>query len=163
MKRWLIFITSVGFLISGCGVRLHRSASVPKADRLAAQQRQLVKLTDPVEKSRTYINIANLELDLAVDAAQAGEQERMTGLLRDYDSAIQGSRDSLVQSPRKLKPDPFRDLEIALRTHVRLLRSLCDSLTLEQRDPITTVLQDATAMREQILRLLFPKVVTASR
>ncbi len=163
MKRWLVFLISVGFLISGCGVRLHRSASVPKTDRLAAQQQQLAKITDPVDKSRTYIHIADLELDLAVDAAQAGDQERMTSLLRDYDSAIQGSRDSLVQSPRKIKAEPFRDLEIALRTHLRLLRSLSNSLTLEQRDPITPVLQDASEMREQILHMLFPKVVTASR
>ena len=151
----------VVLLTSGCAVRLHTPVADNKDARLAAAQEQLVHLTDPIDKSRTYTSIADMELNLAVDAAQAGDLGKMTALLQDYDSAIQGSRDSLIQSPRKLKASPYRDFEIALRTQLRILKSLSNSLTFDQREPVTATIEKAAAIREQIFRLLFPKVALA--
>jgi hypothetical protein len=102
--------------------------------------------------------IAETTLDMAFDAVQRGDLDRMKELLKDYDSAIQGTRDTLFQANRKLPASAFRNFEIALRSDLRRLDSLNRSLSLDEREAVSPTLQDANEIRAEVFKALFPNV-----
>jgi hypothetical protein len=158
MRTLSCALVSIFVLSSGCGIPLHKSGNNPPEARLAAKQQELSRLTDPVAKSRCYMAIAETTLDMVFDTVQRGDLDRMKELLKDYDSAIQGSRDTLFQATRKLPASAFRNFEIALRSDIRRLESLNRSLSIDEREAVSPTLQDANEIRAEVFKALFPNV-----
>jgi hypothetical protein len=61
------------------------------------------------------------------------------------------------------KPKGFKDLEIALRRQIRLLEDLARSVAFDNRDPVERARQEASDIREDMLKALFGEQNAPSR
>jgi hypothetical protein len=158
LRVWLIGACAA-FLISGCAVRLAKMTDVQKAELLATERGRLSDIQDPVARTKTYITISRILLDFVAGAARDGDAAELNSLLNQYVSAIRDARDTMVNSDRDplRRPGGYKDLEIILREHTRRLRDIANSLTFDERRPIEVALEEADAIRQEMLRLLFPQ------
>jgi hypothetical protein len=146
-------------VLTGCGVRLTRQTAAKRAERMATERGRLSELTNPVERTKSYIVISDILLSFASDAVNDGTIEELGVLMDQYVSAIRAARDTMVASKRdpERRPQGYRDLELALRSHTRSLRDLSTQLLVDQREPLDRAAAAASAIREQLLQLLFPQ------
>jgi hypothetical protein len=116
-----------------------------------------VRENDPVDRTKTQIKIAEILLEFVGDSIRTNKLEAMHGHLAEYVSAIQDAHAAMKASGRDAydKPGGFKDLEIALRRHVRQLEDLGGALTWEQRDPVEKARSQATEIRDELIRALF--------
>ena len=61
------------------------------------------------------------------------------------------------------KPKGFKDLEIALRRQVRQLEDIGQGLSFDQREPVQKAKEEASAIRDQLLKALFGEQNAPSR
>ncbi len=83
--------------------------------------------------------------------------ERMEQRLDEYVAAIQDAHQSMVKTGRDAhrKPKGFKDLEIALRRQVRQLDDIGAGLTFDQREPVVKAREQASSIRDDLLKALF--------
>jgi hypothetical protein len=159
MKHPLWTMVCCLILLGGCGVRLNKMTAAKRAERMATERGRLSELTDPVERTKSYILISNILLSFASDAVKDGTTEELAVLLDQYVTAIRSARDTMVASKRdaERRPQGYRDLELALRAHTQTLRDLGRQLLVDQREPVDRAAAAASSIREELLRLLFPQ------
>ena len=158
MKGFLTAALSIAFIASGCAVRLGRMSDSQRSERLAIERGKLQELKNPVERTRTYITIAHLLLDFMAGAARDHDTEAMAPLIEQYTTAIESARDTIVHSDRDATRNAagYKDLELALRQHIRRLQDISTGLTLDERPPVARALEVTTSIRDELIRLLFP-------
>jgi hypothetical protein len=163
MRVLLILTLLLVFVVSGFAVGLGQKAVNRSAERLEAERRRLSALKDPVDRTKSYIKISNLLLDLATGVSQEHGAESLAPLVDQYVTAIQSARDTIVNSGRDptRKPAGYKELEIALRQHTRRLQDIGRMLTIDERKPVEHALSVATSIREELIRLLFPQPGTS--
>lgn len=146
-------------LTSGCGARLANMTDSQKAERLARERGRLQDLTDPVDKTRSWITISQILLDFAAGAGREGNMKDMQSLLDQYVTAIRSARDTIINSDRNAERDPegYRDLEISLRGQIGQLQDLNRSLSVDDRPAVQNAIDIALSVREQVFRRLFPQ------
>jgi len=140
------------------------SAKVPVAGseaRVKELQRERVKLektTDPVERAKIGIRISDILLDNVGDYVREGDFAQMEVSLTEYAETIQTAHQGLVDSGRNAskKPGGFKDLEMALRQHVRKFEDFARSLNLQRRIPVEQTKDLAVGIRDKLLKALFP-------
>ena len=78
--------------------------------------------------------------------------------LPQYAATIQYAHEALENSGRNAakKSDGFRELEIALRKHVRKFEDFARALSLQRRVPLEKTKDLAKAIQEKLLKALFP-------
>jgi hypothetical protein len=128
-----------------------------RIERLQSEKDKLKTQTDPVGRTKTQIKIADLLLTFISDAAMAGDTEIMESRLGEYIGWIKGAHQTMAQTGRDAhkKPGGFKDLEIALRRHVRQLEDIGGELSFDEREPVEKVRDDAAAIRDELLKALF--------
>ena len=96
-------------------------------------------------------------MTLVSDAVKNGDLERMEQRLDEYVAAIQDAHQSMVKTGRDAhrKPKGFKDLEIALRRQVRQLDDIGAGLTFDQREPVVKAREQASSIRDDLLKALF--------
>jgi hypothetical protein len=158
MKRHLISMLCV-VLASGCAARFAEMTVEKRSQRLATERARVARLTDPVSKTKSYITISEILLTFASDAISSGSSGELPGLMEQYSMAIDGARDTMVESRRdaERRPGGYKDLEIAVRGQLRVLQDLSRQLIIDERKPIETAIETATSARDDMLRLLFPR------
>ena len=92
------------------------------------------------------------------DSARAGDFERMDEHVEEYRVAVTEARDTMVNSGRdpSRRSAGFRELEIALRQHVRQLDDIGSLLTFDYREPIKELIAEVTGIRDELIKALFP-------
>jgi hypothetical protein len=150
---------SLMLLICGCGVRLGRMNNQQKAERLALERGRFQELTNPVDKTKSQIIISNILLDFVSDAARDGDFEGMRALLEQYGTAITAARDVMWESDRDALRNPagYKDLELALRQHIRRLEEVRRSITLDEREAVDAALARAMSIRSEMIMKIFPQ------
>jgi hypothetical protein len=159
MRILLTCFVSIALLVSGCAVRLGRLNDNQKAERLALERGRLTELSDPVRRTRSYIVISTLLLDFVAGAARDHQSDAMESLLEQYLTAIQSARDTIANSDRDPTRNPagYKDLELALRQHVRRLEDLSRTLAFDERGGVDRAVIVTTTIRGELIRLLFPQ------
>jgi len=152
-----------GLVLTGlvsCGGRPN-VFSEPRDERLRRfdrAQAQLRRTTDPVGRTKVYIRISELLISFMGDSARAGDFEQLDEHVEEYRVAVTEARDTMVNSGR----DParrsagFRELEIALRQHVRRLDDIGSLLTFDYREPIEELITEVSEIRDELIKALFP-------
>src|SRR5207253_9386422 len=104
-------------------------------------------------------------MNLISDAVQAGDMEAMQKYIGEYLVAIEDAHQTMIKTGRDAhrKPGGFKDLEIALRHQVRTLDDLGKGLTFDQREPVDKAKQQASDIREDLLKALFGEQNAPSR
>jgi|GEM_PF-1241504 len=160
MKKRL-FAIALSLLVFGsaCSVKLNKMTDKQKSELLATERGRLPDLDNPVEKTRSYITISEILLDFAAGAATDGDVGAVKSLLDQYTAAIRSARDTMLESDldAERRPAGYRDLEISLRGQIRRLDDMQRQLSTDDRRPVTDALDIAAAIREQMLRRLFPQ------
>jgi hypothetical protein len=131
-----------------------------RLERLKNEQQKLVRQTsqtDPVGRTKTQIKIAEILLTLVSDAVQSGEPVVMERRLGEYTAAIQDAHQTMMKTGRDAhrKPGGFKDLEIALRRHVRQLEDIGKGLSFDEREPVEKAIEQAADIRDNLLKALF--------
>jgi len=136
-----------------------------QAERLQKEKDKLNRQTDPVGRTKTQIKIAEILLTMINDTVQAGDMELMQKRLGEYTAAIQDAHQTMMKTGRDAhrKPGGFKDLEIALRRHVRQLEDIGKGLTFDQRDAVNKARDEAENIRDEMLKALFGEQNAPSR
>jgi hypothetical protein len=128
-----------------------------RLDRLQKERDKLNHLTDPIDRTKADINIAEILLSLAGDAIRTGEPEVLGKRLNEYVETIRDAHQTMMKTGRDAhrKPKGFKELEIALRRQIRMLDDLAKGVTFDQREPVEKAKQEASDLREDIFKALF--------
>src|SRR5262245_49622089 len=163
--RLLLMLVVV--FVTACSVPI--TALRPQVDkrleRLQKERDRLSKLTDPIDRTKAAINISEILLSLAGDAARSGEPEALEKRLTEYVDTIQDAHQTMIKTGRDAhrKPKGFKDLEIALRRQIRILDDLAHGVTFDQHEPVEKAKQDASDIRDDLLKALFGEQNAPSR
>jgi hypothetical protein len=162
----LLFILLV-VVLSSCAVR---TASLQgqvdkRLERLDRERARLKAVVDPVDRTKSDIAISEILLSLASDAVRSGEPEVLEKRLAEYVDTIQDAHQAMIKTGRDAhrKPKGFKDLEIALRHQIRMLDDIGKSLTFDQRSPVDRAKQEASDIRDDLLKALFGEQNAPSR
>lgn len=146
--------------LAGCGGRanIFSQSHDERLRRLDEERARLARAADPVDRTRAQIRISDLLISLMSDAVGDGDIERLEQRMNEYRTAVTDARDTMIDSGRNAAEDSngFRDLEIALRQHLRQLEDIGSQLTFQFRQPITELIDDVAGMRDELLGALFP-------
>ena len=136
-----------------------------RLERLDRERAHLKTLTDPVDRTKSDITIADILLSLAGDAVRSGEPEVLQKRLAEYVEAVEDAHQGLMKAGRDAhkKPKGFKELEIALRHQIRTLHDIGTQLSFDQRELVNKVEEQASDIREDLLKALFGEQNAPSR
>jgi type II secretory pathway pseudopilin PulG len=142
-----------------------QSGTNKQAERLQREKNNLNRQTDPVGRTKTQIKIAEILLTLIGETVQSGDMELMQKRLAEYTAAIEDAHQTMMKTGRDAhrKPGGFKDLEIALRRHVRQLEDIGKGLSIDQREPVDKAKDNAADIRDELLKALFGEQNAPSR
>lgn len=154
----LLFILLV-LVATSCAVRIEslQGQVDRRLEHLDRERAHLKSLTDPVDRTKSDITISEILLSLASDAVRSGEPEVLQKRLGEYVDAIEDAHQALMSAGRDAhkKPKGFKDLEIVLRRQIRTLDDIGKGLTFDQREPVDKAKQEASDIRDDLLKALF--------
>src|SRR5947207_2763624 len=158
IKPLLLLLVVLAF--NSCAAVRIASLQAPfdkRLTRLEAERDKLKRITDPVDRTKTDIAISEILLSLAGDAVRSGEPEALGKRLGEYVDTIQDAHQTMIKTGRDAfrKPGGFKDLEIALRKQMRILKDLGHDLTFDQREPVDKASQQASDIHDDLLKALF--------
>src|SRR5215468_12489801 len=157
LERFVLVLVVVA--VSSCAIRITplQGQYDKRLERLQKERDKLTRITDPVDRTKTGIAISEILLSLASDAIKTGEPEMIGKRLNEYVDTIREAHQAMMKTGRDAhrKPKGFKDLEIALRRQIRLLDDISRGITFEQRDPVEKAKQEASDIREELLKALF--------
>ena len=156
----LLILCLVVLSLAACSAR-RNVFSEPRAERLRRFDRELTQLqrtNDPVGRTKIYIRISELRISFVGDAVGMGDFEMMEEHLEGYRTNIKDARDTMMNSGRDAsrRSGGFRELEIALRQHMRQLDDIGDRLNFQYREPVDKAITEVSEVRDELLRVLFP-------
>ena len=128
-----------------------------RLERLDRDREKLKRTTDPVDRTKIDIDISEILLSLVGDAVKSGEPEVLGRRLSEYVETIQDAHQAMMKTGRDAhrKPKGFKDLEISLRRQIRILDDIGRGLTFDQREPVEKAKQQASDIRDDLLKALF--------
>jgi hypothetical protein len=126
--------------------------------RLNEERAGLEVTTNPVTRTRIQIRISDLLVSFVGDAVDVGDVELIDERVSEYRATIIDARDTMVNSGRNAVNDAtgYRELEIALRQHIRQVDDIGAQLNFERREPLDLLINEISEIREEILNMLFP-------
>ena len=129
-----------------------------RAKELQRERTRLQKETDPVDRAKIGVKISDILVEDVGEAVREGNFEEMQIQLTAYAQTIESAHKELLDSGRNAvkKPGGFKELEIALRQHVRKFDELSRMLNLQRRVPLEQTKDLATGIRDKLLKALFP-------
>lgn len=154
-----LFILLIALATTCCSIR---TASLqPQIDkrleRLDREREKLRRTTDAVDRTKIDIDISEILLSLVSDAVRSGEPEALGRRLGEYVDTIQDAHQAMMKTGRDAhrKPKGFKELEISLRRQIRILDDIGRGLTYDQREPVDKAKQQASDIRDDLLKALF--------
>ena len=155
-----VLIVLIVLIASSCTVRtaaLHPPQFDKCLERLDREREKLKRSTDPVDRTKIDINISEILLSLVTDAVKSGEPEVLGKRLSEYIETIQDAHQTMMKTGRDAhrKPKGFKELEISLRRQIRMLDDIGRGLTFDQREPVEKAKQQASEIRDDLLKALF--------
>ncbi len=142
-----------------CSIR--PAALLPQIDkrleRLDREREKLKHTTDAVDRTKIDIDISEILLSLVSEAVRSGEPEALGKRLGEYVDTIQDAHQAMMKTGRDAhrKPKGFKELEISLRRQIRILDDIGRGLTFDQREPVDKAKQQASDIRDDLLKALF--------
>src|SRR6185295_6507168 len=90
---------------------------------LQKERSNLARESDPVDRTKIQIKIAEFLITLLTDAARSGNDKLVEQHLNDYSNTIQDAQLTMMKTGKDAHKHPagFKDLEIALRKQQRRL------------------------------------------
>jgi hypothetical protein len=118
----------------------------------------LEQSTKPVERAKAYVQLSDILIRYVHSNIPRSDAGATREWLDQYQEAILSARETMLASGRDAQrhPEGFRELEISLRRHIRWLSDWRIGLVDQERTPFDETMRTATAVRGEMLQLLFP-------
>jgi hypothetical protein len=156
IRRLLILLFALATV--SCTIRTASLQQIDKRlERLDREREKLKRTADAVDRTKIDIDISEILLSLVSDAVRSGEPEVLGKRLGEYVDAIEDAHQSMMKTGRdaRRKPKGFKELEISLRRQIRILDDIGRGLTFDQREPVDKAKQQASDIRDDLLKALF--------
>jgi hypothetical protein len=150
----LLFVLATG----SCAIRPASLQQIDKRlERLDREREKLKRTTDAVDRTKIDIDVSEILLSMVSDAVRSGEPEVLGRRLGEYVEAIEDAHQAMMKTGRDAhrKPKGFKELEISLRRQIRILDDIGRGLTFDQREPVDKAKQQASDIRDDLLKALF--------
>jgi hypothetical protein len=155
----LVVVSSLVLLLApALAATTHAASDEERAKELQRERAKLQKETDPVDRAKIGVKISDILMADVSEAVRKSDYDDLEMQLTAYAETIEGAHRALVDSGRDAvkKPSGFKELEIALRQHVRKLDELSRMLNLQRRVPLEKTKDLASGIRDKLLKALFP-------
>ena len=153
------FILLIVLASASCAIRTASALQQidKRLERLDREREKLKHTTDAVDRAKIDIDISEILLSLVSDAVRSGEPEALGKRLGEYVDTIEDAHQGLMKTGRDAhrKPKGFKELEISLRRQIRILDDMGRGLTYDQREPVDKAKQEASNIRDDLLKALF--------
>jgi hypothetical protein len=146
-------------LLTSCAVRTETTVmGEPSKLTLVEVRNLLQQSTKPVERAKAYVQLSDILIRYVHSNIPRNDAEATREWLEQYQDAILSARETMLASGRDAQrhPEGYREIEISLRRHIRWLSDWRMSLVDQERTPIEDTMKTATAVRGEMLQLLFP-------
>jgi len=153
-----VVIVPLMLLLTGLAATAAATTEEERAKELQKERTRLQKETDPIDRAKIGVKISDILVEDVGEAVREGNFEEMQLQLTAYAQTIENAHKELLDSGRNAvkKPGGFKELEIALRQHVRKFDELSRMLNLQRRVPLEQTKDLATGIRDKLLKALFP-------
>jgi len=153
-----VVIVTLMLLLTGLAATAAAATDEERAKELQRERTRLQKETDPIDRAKIGVKISDILVEDVGEAVREGNFEEMQIQLTAYAQTIESAHKELLDSGRNAvkKPGGFKELEIALRQHVRKFDELSRMLNLQRRVPLEQTKDLATGIRDKLLKALFP-------
>jgi hypothetical protein len=153
-----VVIVPLMLLLTGLAATAAATTEEERAKELQKERTRLQKETDPIDRAKIGVKISDILVEDVGEAVREGNFEEMQLQLTAYAQTIESAHKELLDSGRNAvkKPGGFKELEIALRQHVRKFDELSRMLNLQRRVPLEQTKDLATGIRDKLLKALFP-------
>jgi hypothetical protein len=144
--------------LTGCAVRTETTLMGEPSKLTLGRARDLLEQsTKPVERTKAYVQLSDILIRYVHSNIPRNDAEATRQWLEQYQEAILSARQTMLDSGRDAQrhPEGYRDLEIILRRHIRWLSDWRIGLVDQQRTPLDDTMKTATAVRGEMLQLLF--------
>jgi hypothetical protein len=153
-------------LLTSCAVRTETSLMGEPSRLTLGQARDLLEQsTNPVDRARAYVQVSDILIRYVHSDIPRNDADATREWLDQYQDAILSARQTMLASGRDAQrhPEGYRELEISLRRHIRWLSDWRIGLVDEERAPFDDTVRTATAVRGEMLQLLFPVFTAGGR
>lgn len=153
-----VVIVPLMLLLTGLAATAAAATEEERAKELQKERARLQKEADPIDRAKIGVKISDILVEDVGEAVREGNFEEMQMQLTAYAQTIESAHKELLDSGRNAvkKPSGFKELEIALRQHVRKFDELSRMLTLQRRVPLEQTKDLAAGIRDKLLKALFP-------
>jgi len=153
-----VVLVTLMLLLTGLAATAAATTEEERARELQKERTRLQKETDPIDRAKIGVKISDILVEDVGEAVREGNFEEMQIQLTAYAQTIESAHKELLDSGRNAvkKPGGFKELEIALRQHVRKFDELSRMLNLQRRVPLEQTKDLATGIRDKLLKALFP-------
>jgi hypothetical protein len=157
MKACLLLTGLAVILGSARSVTLPQATEDSRAILLENERKKLDRTKNPEDRTESLMKIADIELEYVTEAVKSKDASKMHSSIDQYRQTVTSARNTMMNSgldPYK-KSAGYRNVELGLRKHVRILEDTAKQLSLEQRAPVEETIRTITKIREEFLRALF--------
>jgi hypothetical protein len=122
-----------------------------------SEKNKLNKLTKPEDRAKSLIKIATITLTFASDAIAAKDLAGLTTSVEEYELTMTVALDTMMKSGLDAYRNPkgYQAIELATRSHLRILEDFSRRLPLDERQPVDEVIERVSKIRDEIVRVLF--------
>lgn len=146
-------------LLASCAVRTETTLMGEPSNLTLGEARDILQqATKPVERAKAYVQLSDILIRYVHSMMPRNDAEATREWLDQYQDAILSARETMLASGRDAQrhPEGYRELEISLRRHIRWLNDWRIGLVDQERTSIEDTMKTATAIRGEMLQLLFP-------
>lgn len=128
-----------------------------RTKEIESERNKLNKLTNAEDRAKSLIKIATITLTFANDAIAAKDLAGLTTSVEEYELTMTVALDTMMKSGLDAYRNPkgYQAIEIATRSHLRILEDFSRRLPLEERPPVDQVIERVSKIRDEIVRVLF--------
>jgi hypothetical protein len=132
-------------------------AKEDKRGKQLENEKRKLSTTNPANRAKALMRIAEITLSYVIDAANANDFPRMQSYVEQYRQAVTDARDAMMKSgldPHK-KSRGYQTVEIALRQQARTLQDIARLLSVDERQPVEEAMDMVSKIREEFVHALF--------
>jgi hypothetical protein len=141
--------------------RLASALAQAKEDKrlkqLDNETRKLARTTNPENRAKSLMKIADITLTYVSEAANANDFAKMRSHIDQYRKAVTDARDTMMRSgldPYK-KSGGYKAVETSMRKQIRALQDIARGVTVDERQPVDDTVDLASKIRDEFVRALF--------
>ena len=154
-------------LLTSCAVRAEETTLMGEPGKLTLNEARdlLQQSTKPVDRTKAYVQLSDILIRYVHSNIPRNDADATRAWLEEYQGAILSARETMLASGRDAQrhPEGYRDLEVILRRHIRWLSDWRIGLVDQERMPLEDTMKTATAVRGEMLQLLFPVFTSNAR